>query len=107
MFILGDLLPYQTVLWILLAIPLVHFCILLRLPDTPSYLIKCGRNEVREILSTKKQAQTVTRDSFQKSPKNLIFFLALFASFWYNKLSGFSFNNIKQDKYCTHFATTF
>ncbi|XP_023937196.2 facilitated trehalose transporter Tret1 [Bicyclus anynana] len=44
-FILGDLLPFQTVLWILLAIPLVHFCILLRLPDTPSYLIKCGKNE--------------------------------------------------------------
>ncbi|XP_073963030.1 facilitated trehalose transporter Tret1-like [Choristoneura fumiferana] len=44
-FILGDLLPFQTVLGILLAIPLVHFCILLRLPETPSYLIKCGKNE--------------------------------------------------------------
>lgn len=44
-FILGDLLHFDTVLWILLAIPLVHFCILLRLPETPSYLIKCGRNE--------------------------------------------------------------
>ncbi|XP_075985759.1 facilitated trehalose transporter Tret1-like [Anticarsia gemmatalis] len=44
-FILGDLLPFNTVLWILLAIPLIHFCILLRLPETPSYLIKCGRNE--------------------------------------------------------------
>ncbi|XP_047540299.1 facilitated trehalose transporter Tret1-like isoform X2 [Vanessa atalanta] len=44
-FILGDLLPFHTVLWILLAIPLIHFCILLRLPETPSYLIKCGKNE--------------------------------------------------------------
>ncbi|XP_013144751.1 PREDICTED: facilitated trehalose transporter Tret1-like [Papilio polytes] len=44
-FVLGDLLPFNTVLWILLAIPLVHFCILLRLPETPSYLVKCGRNE--------------------------------------------------------------
>ncbi|CAG4939658.1 unnamed protein product [Colias eurytheme] len=44
-FVLGDLLPFNTVLWILLAIPLVHFCILLRLPDTPSYLVKCGKNE--------------------------------------------------------------
>ncbi|CAF4873776.1 unnamed protein product [Pieris macdunnoughi] len=44
-FILGDLLPFKTVLWILLAIPLVHFCILLRLPETPSYLVKCGKNE--------------------------------------------------------------
>ncbi|XP_052759106.1 facilitated trehalose transporter Tret1-like [Galleria mellonella] len=44
-FILGDLLPFNAVLWILLAIPLLHFCILLRLPETPSYLIKCGKNE--------------------------------------------------------------
>ncbi|KAH9633143.1 hypothetical protein HF086_013766 [Spodoptera exigua] len=44
-FILGDLLPFNTVLWILLAIPLIHFCILLRLPETPSFLVKCGRNE--------------------------------------------------------------
>ncbi|CAH2097863.1 unnamed protein product [Euphydryas editha] len=44
-FVLGDLLPYNTVLWILLAIPLIHFFILLRLPETPSYLIKCGKNE--------------------------------------------------------------
>nr|XP_026497648.1 facilitated trehalose transporter Tret1-like isoform X1 [Vanessa tameamea] len=44
-FILGDLLPFHTVLWILLAIPLIHFCILLRLPETPSYLMKCGKNE--------------------------------------------------------------
>ncbi|KAJ8710011.1 hypothetical protein PYW07_009377 [Mythimna separata] len=44
-FVLGDLLPFNTVLWILLAIPLIHFCILLRLPETPSYLVKCGRNE--------------------------------------------------------------
>ncbi|XP_037965439.2 facilitated trehalose transporter Tret1 [Plutella xylostella] len=44
-FILGDLLPYNTVLWILLAIPLLHFGIMTRLPETPSYLIKCGKNE--------------------------------------------------------------
>ncbi|KAJ0171571.1 hypothetical protein K1T71_013121 [Dendrolimus kikuchii] len=44
-FILGDLLPFNVALWIFLAIPLIHFCILLRLPETPSYLIKCGRNE--------------------------------------------------------------
>ncbi|VVD00050.1 unnamed protein product [Leptidea sinapis] len=44
-FILGDLLPYNMVLWILLAVPLIHFCILLRLPDSPSYLVKSGRNE--------------------------------------------------------------
>ncbi|CAK1543384.1 unnamed protein product [Leptosia nina] len=44
-FILGDLLPFTAVLWILLAIPLIHFCILLRLPETPSFLVKCGRNE--------------------------------------------------------------
>ncbi|XP_032523848.2 facilitated trehalose transporter Tret1-like [Danaus plexippus] len=44
-FVLGDLLPFHTVLWILLAVPLVHFCVLLKLPETPSYLIKCGKNE--------------------------------------------------------------
>ncbi|KAJ2940888.1 hypothetical protein O0L34_g10147 [Tuta absoluta] len=44
-FILGDQLPFNTVLWILLAIPIIHFCILLKLPETPSYLIKCGKNE--------------------------------------------------------------
>ncbi|CAH0717965.1 unnamed protein product, partial [Brenthis ino] len=44
-FVLGDLLPYHTVLWILLAIPLIHFCVLLKLPETPSYLMKCGKNE--------------------------------------------------------------
>ncbi|XP_049880010.1 facilitated trehalose transporter Tret1-like [Pectinophora gossypiella] len=44
-FILGDLLAFNTVLWICMAIPLVHFCILLRLPETPSYLIKCGKKE--------------------------------------------------------------
>ncbi|CAG9131602.1 unnamed protein product [Plutella xylostella] len=44
-FVLGDLLPYNTVLWILLAIPLLHFGIMTRLPETPSYLIKCGKNE--------------------------------------------------------------
>lgn len=44
-FVLGDLLPFNTVLWILLAIPLIHFCILLRLPETPSYLIKCGKTQ--------------------------------------------------------------
>lgn len=51
-FVLGDLLPFNTVLWILLAIPLVHFCILLRLPETPSYLVKCGRNEVSSDFCT-------------------------------------------------------
>lgn len=44
-FVLGDLLPFHIVLWILLAIPFVHFCITLRLPETPSYLIKCNKNE--------------------------------------------------------------
>ncbi|XP_059055732.1 facilitated trehalose transporter Tret1-like [Achroia grisella] len=44
-FVLGDLLPFNAVLWILLAIPLLHFCIMLRLPETPSYLIKCGKNQ--------------------------------------------------------------
>ncbi|XP_028029446.1 facilitated trehalose transporter Tret1-like [Bombyx mandarina] len=44
-FILGDFLPFNTVLWILLAIPVVHFCVFLKLPETPSYLIKCGKNE--------------------------------------------------------------
>ncbi|KOB64513.1 Sugar transporter, partial [Operophtera brumata] len=45
-FILGDQLPFYTVLWILLAIPILHFCMLLRLPETPSFLIKQGKNEV-------------------------------------------------------------
>ncbi|CAB3246541.1 unnamed protein product [Arctia plantaginis] len=44
-FILGDLLSYHTVLWILLAIPVIHFCIILGMPETPSYLIKRGKNE--------------------------------------------------------------
>ncbi|XP_037298678.1 facilitated trehalose transporter Tret1 [Manduca sexta] len=44
-FILGDLLDFHIGLWILLAIPLIHFCIMLRLPETPSYLVKCGKTE--------------------------------------------------------------
>lgn len=52
MYICGDLLSFNTVLWISFIIPAVHFALFLLLPDTPSYLVKKGRiEEALEVLA--------------------------------------------------------
>ncbi|GBP24937.1 Facilitated trehalose transporter Tret1 [Eumeta japonica] len=44
-FILGDFLQFMSVLGVCLAIPILHFLIVLKMPETPSYLIKRGKNQ--------------------------------------------------------------
>ncbi|XP_061723996.1 facilitated trehalose transporter Tret1-like [Cydia pomonella] len=50
-YILGEYLSYHAVLWICLAVPLVHLLVFATMPETPSYLLKCGKvEEAREAL---------------------------------------------------------
>ncbi|CAK1543401.1 unnamed protein product [Leptosia nina] len=44
-YIIGDLLDYYTVLWICLAFPVTHLIFLTMMPETPSYLLKTGKDE--------------------------------------------------------------
>ncbi|XP_045505497.1 facilitated trehalose transporter Tret1-like isoform X2 [Colias croceus] len=44
-YIIGDLLNYTTILWVFLAIPVVHFVVFLAMPESPSYLVKKGKVE--------------------------------------------------------------
>lgn len=46
MYVIGDLLSYRTVLWVSLAIPLVHFIVFFSAPETPSYLVKAKKIQV-------------------------------------------------------------
>ncbi|CAG9124882.1 hypothetical protein JYU34_015248 [Plutella xylostella] len=51
-YIMGEYLSYHAVLWICLAVPLVHLMVFLTMPDSPSYLLKCGKvEEARDALA--------------------------------------------------------
>ncbi|XP_053617850.1 solute carrier family 2, facilitated glucose transporter member 6-like isoform X2 [Plodia interpunctella] len=45
LYIIGDLLSYNTVLWICFAMPAVHILVILLMPESPSYLLKKGKND--------------------------------------------------------------
>lgn len=45
-YIIGDLLRYRTVLWISLMLPTVHLILCLLMPESPSFLIKRGKENV-------------------------------------------------------------
>ncbi|KAL4716489.1 hypothetical protein ACJJTC_015917 [Scirpophaga incertulas] len=44
-YLMGEYLSYHVVLWILLAVPLLHLLLFTSMPETPSYMLKCGKNE--------------------------------------------------------------
>nr|XP_032524230.1 solute carrier family 2, facilitated glucose transporter member 6-like [Danaus plexippus plexippus] len=44
-YIIGDLCSYRVILLILLTIPALHFVIFLTMPESPSYLLKKGKDE--------------------------------------------------------------
>ncbi|XP_059055769.1 facilitated trehalose transporter Tret1-like [Achroia grisella] len=51
-YIMGEYLSYEATLWICLAIPLVHLLVFTTMPETPSYLLKCGKvEEARDTLA--------------------------------------------------------
>ncbi|CAH0668647.1 unnamed protein product [Spodoptera exigua] len=45
MFLMGGFLDYYTVLWIVVGLPIVTFGMLLKAPESPSYLVKVGKTE--------------------------------------------------------------
>ncbi|CAG9570594.1 unnamed protein product [Danaus chrysippus] len=45
LYIIGDILSYNAILWICLAIPGIHILLFILMPDSPSYLLKRGRIE--------------------------------------------------------------
>ncbi|KAL4717735.1 hypothetical protein ACJJTC_000884 [Scirpophaga incertulas] len=44
-YIIGDILSYNTVIWICLAIPTLHLVLFMMMPESPSYLITHGNAE--------------------------------------------------------------
>ncbi|XP_013138315.1 PREDICTED: facilitated trehalose transporter Tret1-like [Papilio polytes] len=44
-YIIGDLFSYRTVLWICLSIPVFHLITFTLMPESPSYLVKIGKEE--------------------------------------------------------------
>ncbi|XP_045524072.1 facilitated trehalose transporter Tret1-like isoform X1 [Pieris brassicae] len=42
-YIIGDLLGYHQILYVLVAFPMIHFIVFLIMPDSPSYLVKEGK----------------------------------------------------------------
>ncbi|XP_049880015.1 facilitated trehalose transporter Tret1-like isoform X2 [Pectinophora gossypiella] len=51
-YILGEYLSYYATLWICLSVPLVHLLVFTTMPETPSYLLKCGKfEEARDTLA--------------------------------------------------------
>ncbi|XP_052744332.1 facilitated trehalose transporter Tret1-like isoform X2 [Bicyclus anynana] len=44
-YIVGDILSYQTILMVFLAIPIINILVFLMMPESPSYLIKYGKEE--------------------------------------------------------------
>lgn len=49
-YILGEYLSYHAMLWVCLTVPILHLILFTTMPETPSYLLKCGKVEVRNIL---------------------------------------------------------
>ncbi|KAG6464086.1 hypothetical protein O3G_MSEX014270 [Manduca sexta] len=51
-FILGEYLSYKAILWVCLAVPILHILLFMTMPETPSYLLKCGKvEEARDALA--------------------------------------------------------
>ncbi|KAI8432727.1 hypothetical protein MSG28_013688, partial [Choristoneura fumiferana] len=51
-YVMGAYLDYYLVLWICLAVPLLHLLVFTSMPETPSYLLKIGKTEeAREALA--------------------------------------------------------
>ncbi|CAH3946753.1 facilitated trehalose transporter Tret1-like [Pieris brassicae] len=51
-YILGEYLCYHAILWICLAVPLIHLLVFPAMPETPSYLLKTGKvEEARDALA--------------------------------------------------------
>ncbi|XP_068625340.1 solute carrier family 2, facilitated glucose transporter member 6-like [Battus philenor] len=45
LYVIGDILSYRTILWVCLALPVFHIVIFMGMPESPSYLVKKGREE--------------------------------------------------------------
>ncbi|CAH0717994.1 unnamed protein product, partial [Brenthis ino] len=45
LYVVGDLLDYDKILWICLSVPVLHMILFLFMPDSPSYLVKKGNIE--------------------------------------------------------------
>lgn len=52
-YVMGAYLSYDTVLWICLAVPLLHLLVFTSMPETPSYMLKIGKTEVRKVFNSK------------------------------------------------------
>ncbi|KAJ0171471.1 hypothetical protein K1T71_013021 [Dendrolimus kikuchii] len=51
-YLLGEYLSYHATLWICLAVPVLHMVLFTTMPETPSYLLKCGKvEEARDALA--------------------------------------------------------
>ncbi|XP_047989536.1 facilitated trehalose transporter Tret1-like isoform X2 [Leguminivora glycinivorella] len=45
LYIIGDILSYNTVLWVCLSLPTIHLALFLMMPESPSYLMRTGKEE--------------------------------------------------------------
>ncbi|XP_028178567.1 facilitated trehalose transporter Tret1-like [Ostrinia furnacalis] len=45
LYVIGDILDYNTVLWICLSIPTFHLFLFMMMPESPAYLVKRGKLE--------------------------------------------------------------
>ncbi|CAB3229677.1 unnamed protein product [Arctia plantaginis] len=51
-YILGEYLSYHAMLWVCLTVPILHLILFTTMPETPSYLLKCGKvEEARDALA--------------------------------------------------------
>lgn len=46
-YIAGDTLPFAWVMWLCAAVPAAHLLIFLAMPETPVFLVKQGKIQVR------------------------------------------------------------
>lgn len=49
LYVIGDLMPYRAILWVCLAVPTAHLALFMMMPESPSYLVKQGNYQVRNI----------------------------------------------------------
>ncbi|XP_026728251.1 facilitated trehalose transporter Tret1-like [Trichoplusia ni] len=51
-YVMGEYLSYNGMLWVCLAVPILHLVLFTAMPETPSYLLKCGKvEEARDALA--------------------------------------------------------
>lgn len=67
MYALGSYLDYYTVLWIVIWLPIINTIMLIKVPESPSYLVKIGKiEEAKETLAKlrgiDKEDKTITAD---------------------------------------------